>query len=154
MDFCIGTQYRKVELSNKNSDPDIIFKHPVFKQKILRAPYRGDFNNIVWTKYCGCFCPKRRDFDRLKMMMKSQVFIQDCAWPKQCANVAAYPGQNGRSCSFLFRVAPGPNSALLRGLPWATENMQIQGPKTIGHMNTYISMLDFTSVPAWIILYC
>ena len=33
-------------------------------------------------------------------------------------------------------------------------NMQIQGPKTIGHMNTYISMLDFTSVPAWIILYC
>ena len=40
------------------------------------------------------------------------------------------------------------------GLLWATENMQTQGPKTIGHMNTYISMLDFTSVPAWIILYC
>ena len=33
MDFCIGTQYRKVELSNKNSDPDIIFKHPVFNRK-------------------------------------------------------------------------------------------------------------------------
>jgi hypothetical protein len=23
--------------------------------------------------------------------------------------------------SFLYRVAPGPNSALLRGLPWAEE---------------------------------
>jgi hypothetical protein len=32
--------------------------------------------------------------------------------------------------------------------------MQTQGPKTIGHMKSYISMLDFTSVPAWIILYC
>ncbi len=32
--------------------------------------------------------------------------------------------------------------------------MQTQGVKTITHMNTCISMLDFTSVPAWIIVYC
>ena len=25
------------------------------------------------------------------------------------------------NASFLFRIAPGPNSALLRGLPWAEE---------------------------------
>jgi hypothetical protein len=38
-------------------------------------------------------------------------------------------------------------------LGWKNDT-QTQGPKTIGHMNKYISMLDFTSVPAWIILYC
>ena len=33
MDFCIGTQYRKGELSKKYSDPYIILKHPVFNRK-------------------------------------------------------------------------------------------------------------------------
>ena len=56
--------------------------------------------------------------------------------------------------SFLKRVAPRPNNALKAAAYSGLCIMQIQGPKTIGHMNTYISMLDFTSVPAWIILYC
>jgi hypothetical protein len=56
--------------------------------------------------------------------------------------------------SFLKRVAPRPNNALKAAAYSGLWFMQIQGPKTIGHMNTYISMLDFTSVPAWIILYC
>ena len=66
---------------------------------------------------------------------------------------ATYVDVEGIELVFI-RISPGPNNALLSGLLWATENMQTQGPKTIGHMNTYISMLDFTSVPAWIILYC
>jgi hypothetical protein len=57
--------------------------------------------------------------------------------------------------SFLLRIAPRPNSAQkLAAYPGQKNDMQTQGPKTIGHMNTYISMLDFTSVPAWIILNC
>ncbi len=56
--------------------------------------------------------------------------------------------------SFLIRVAPGPNNALTVAAYSGQNDMQTQGPKTIGHMNSYISMLDFTSVPAWFILYC
>ena len=63
-------------------------------------------------------------------------------------------GNDVRSASFLKRVAPRPNNALKVAAYSGLWFMQIQGPKTIGHMNTYISMLDFTSVPAWIILYC
>ena len=63
-------------------------------------------------------------------------------------------GNDDRSASFLKRVAPRPNNALKVAAYSGLWFMQIQGPKTIGHMNTYISMLDFTSVPAWIILYC
>ena len=57
--------------------------------------------------------------------------------------------------SFLIRVAPGPNNALTVAAYSGQKNdMQSQGVKTITHMKSYISMLDFTSVPAWIILYC
>ena len=42
----------------------------------------------------------------------------------------------------------------LEAYPGLKNDMQTQEPKTIGYMDTYISMLDFTSVPAWIILYC
>ncbi len=56
--------------------------------------------------------------------------------------------------SFLLRIAPRPINALNIAAYSGHWYMQIQGPKTIGHMNTYISVLDFTSVPAWIILYC
>ena len=59
-----------------------------------------------------------------------------------------------KKASFLKRVAPRPNNALKAAAYSGLWFMQIQGPKTIGHMNTYISVLDFTSVPAWIILYC
>jgi hypothetical protein len=63
-----------------------------------------------------------------------------------------------KKASFLLRIAPRPNSAQkvqkVAAYPGLKNDMQTQGPKTIGHMNSYISMLDFTSVPAWIILYC
>ena len=60
-----------------------------------------------------------------------------------------------KNASFLKWVAPHPNSALnLAAYPGLKNDMQSQGAKTIAHMKSYISMLDFTSVPAWIILYC
>jgi hypothetical protein len=56
--------------------------------------------------------------------------------------------------SFLLRIAPRPNNALNVAAYSGQNDMQSQGVKTITHMKSYISMLDFTSVPAWIILYC
>ena len=56
--------------------------------------------------------------------------------------------------SFLLRIAPRPNSAQKLAAYPGLNDMQSQGTKTIVHMKSYISMLDFTSVPAWIILYC
>ena len=99
--------------------------------KNLTCAKLGGLNNIIWAKYCRCFFAQNvQDLcdDENVGRQISQFFKEGRTSPKQCA-------QSG-------------------GLLWATENMQIQGPKTIGHMNTYISMLDFTSVPAWIILYC
>jgi hypothetical protein len=37
-------------------------------------------------------CPERMGLT-VDAEDETLVFLQDCAWPKQCANVAAYPGQ-------------------------------------------------------------
>jgi hypothetical protein len=86
---------------------------------------------------------------------KASFLLRVAPRPNNALTVAAYSGQKLiSSCSFLIRVAPGPNNALTIAAYSGQNDMQTQGPKTIGHMNSYISMLDFTSVPAWFILYC
>jgi len=56
-----------------------------FSKKILRAPERGGFNNIINAEYCGCWGAQNVcDLCRCRQVHAS--FNQGCAWPKQCAN--------------------------------------------------------------------
>ena len=62
-----------------------------FSKKILRAPERGGFNNIIFAEYCGCWVAQNV-CDLCRCRGNRISFNQGFAWPKQCTNVAAYPG--------------------------------------------------------------
>ena len=70
-----------------------------FSMKILRAPERGGFNNIINAEYCGCWGAQNVcDLCRCRQVHAS--FNQGCAWPNNALTVAAYSGQKDSSCSF------------------------------------------------------
>ena len=85
IDFLIGTQYRKVELSNKILDPHIIFKHPVFNRKSY-------VRRIVATSTI------LYGLNIADASAQNVGTLIDWRW--------------WLKASFLFRIAPGPNSAL------------------------------------------
>jgi hypothetical protein len=56
-----------------------------FSMKILRAPERGGFNNIINAEYCGCW-GAQNVCDLCRCRGNRISFYQGFAWPKQCAN--------------------------------------------------------------------
>ncbi len=67
--------------------------------------------------------------------------------------LAAYSGLDTMLLVFYSGLRLTQTVLYLEAYPGLSD-MQSQGTKTIVHMKSYISMLDFTSVLAWSILYC
>ena len=71
-----------------------------FSMKILRAPERGGFNNIINAEYCGCWGAQNVcDLCRCRGNRIS-FFIRVSPGPNNALTVAAYSGQKDSSCSF------------------------------------------------------